>query len=89
VINTDLRPVTYYLNMVLWGKFTASAFVGLLHALGRLGIWPYLVPLALFAGLMLLRQALEDSPMHTRRSQSGTLALWRCWGSSPWPPSSS
>jgi predicted membrane-bound spermidine synthase len=75
VLNTDLRPVTYYLNMILWGKFTASAFVTFLQALGRLGIWPYIVPLGLFVGLMLLRQALEDSDGDIRRRQAGTLAL--------------
>ncbi|MGD8309089.1 MAG: 4Fe-4S binding protein [Chromatiales bacterium] len=74
-LNTDLRPVTYYLNMILWGKFTASGFVDLLHALARMGPWPYLIPLALLVAVLTLRQGLEGTDRARRRRTGGTLAL--------------
>jgi predicted membrane-bound spermidine synthase len=58
-INTDQRPVTYYLNMVLWGKFSASVLVDWLGRLRDLGPWPYLLPPLLFVLLWLLRAGLE------------------------------
>ena len=39
-LNTDQRPVTYWLNMLLWGKFSASQFVAWLERLRTLGPWP-------------------------------------------------
>jgi spermidine synthase len=74
-LNSDERPVTYWLNMVLWGKFSASAFVPWLERLRDLGPWPYLVPAAVFVGLMLLRGGLEAWPRPRRRRQAATLAL--------------
>jgi len=58
-LNTDQRPVTYYLNMVLWGKFSASALVDWLGRLRSQGAWPYLLPPLLFVLLWLLRAGLE------------------------------
>jgi len=58
-LNTDQRPVTYYLNMVLWGKFSGSALVDWLGRLRGLGPWPYLLPPLLFVSLWLLRAGLE------------------------------
>ncbi len=74
-LNTDLRPITYYFNMMLWGKFTASHFVELLQGLGRMGPWPYLIPLGVLVALLLLRQGLEGTEREQRRRTSGTLAL--------------
>ncbi len=53
-INTDLQPVTFYLNMVLWGKFTASGMGTFLAVLKRMGIWPYLLPLAVYVTIWLV-----------------------------------
>lgn len=74
-LNTDARPVSYYLNMVLWGKFTASGFVDWLQALKGLGPWPYLVPLLVFIGLWLLRAGLQAPPRPRLRRQSAVLTL--------------
>ncbi len=74
-LNTDARPVTYYLNMVLWGKLTASGFVDWLERLRILGPWPYLVPLILFLGLWLLRSGLEGFQRPRLLRQSGGFAL--------------
>ncbi len=43
-INSDITPVTFYLNMVLWGKFTAAGMGEFLELLRRMGPWPYLAP---------------------------------------------
>ena len=54
-LNTDLKPVTFFLNMVLWGKFTASGIGDFLERMRQMGGWPYLVPLAVYVVLFLLR----------------------------------
>jgi spermidine synthase len=74
-LNTDARPVTYYLNMVLWGKFTASGFVDWLHTLRDLGPWPYLVPLVVLTALGVLRAGLEAPPRPRLRRRSAGLTL--------------
>ena len=58
-VNRDERPVTYYLNMVLWGKLSASGFVHWLERLRDMGPWPYLLPPLLLVGLWLLRSGME------------------------------
>lgn len=74
-LNTDERPVTYWLNMLLWGKFSASRFVSWLERLRDLGPWPYLVPTAVFVILLLLRAGMEAWPRARLRRQAATLAL--------------
>jgi spermidine synthase len=74
-LNSDERPVTYYLNMVLWGKFSASGFVDWLEGLRGLGPWPYLLPPALFLALWLTRAAMAGLPRTTLERRAATLAL--------------
>ena len=74
-LNTDERPVTYWLNMLLWGKFSASRFVAWLERLRDLGPWPYLVPAAVFVALLLLRGGMEAWPRPRLRRQAATFAL--------------
>jgi predicted membrane-bound spermidine synthase len=76
-LNTDERPVTYYLNMVLWGKFSASGFVAWLEQLRAMGPWPYLLPLLLLVALWLLRSGLEGFRRSalTRRAATFVLAV--------------
>ncbi|NGZ06549.1 MAG: FMN-binding protein [Magnetococcales bacterium] len=45
--NTDLQPVTFFYNMVLWSKYSNSEMGTWLVALQRLGMWPYLTPMAI------------------------------------------
>lgn len=58
-INTDAHPVTYYLNMVLWGEFSASGFVSVLESIRAMGFMPYLLPAALFVLLLLMRTMID------------------------------
>jgi len=74
-LNTDGRPVTYFLNMLLWGKYTSSTFVEALQALRRMGLWTWLAPLALLALLLPFRAALEGHPRVARRRSAATFAL--------------
>jgi predicted membrane-bound spermidine synthase len=74
-LNTDERPVTYWLNMLLWGKFSASQFVAWLERLRGLGPWPYLVPAAVLVALLLLRGGMEAWPRPRLRREAATLAL--------------
>jgi hypothetical protein len=72
--------VTYWLNMVLWGKFSGSGLVEALERLHRigsdLGPWPFLIPPALFVLLWLLRAALEGSAGPRFDRQAGAFALF-------------
>ncbi|HQM53188.1 MAG: hypothetical protein GXY35_06190 [Chlamydiae bacterium] len=52
-INTDLRPVTYYLNLILWARFSGSPIVSALRALERGGPAWYLGPILALLGLRL------------------------------------
>lgn len=74
-INTDARPLTYYLNMLLWGKFTASALVSWLEAAQAMGPWLYLVPLGVIAALLTLRSALAGVLRRRALRSSGILVL--------------
>jgi predicted membrane-bound spermidine synthase len=74
-LNTDAKPVTYYLNMVLWGKYSGSEFVNWLERLRAMGATPYVVPLGVLVVMMLLHAGLQATPRPRRRSLSATLAL--------------
>jgi spermidine synthase len=74
-LNADSRPVTYYLNMMLWGRFTASGFVEWLEGLRRMGVWPYLVPVVVFLALWLLRVSLQGFLRPRLRRQAATYGL--------------
>jgi spermidine synthase len=74
-VDTDARPVTYYLNMVLWGQFSSSGFVTWLERLHRLGPWPYLLPPLLFVCLWLVRALLEGPGQPAQARSSGVFAL--------------
>lgn len=74
-LNTDLRPVTYYLNMLLWGRFSGSEWVGALEAIRRAGVGFFLLPAVL---LVLLRLGFglteEDAGREARFSAGLALA---------------
>jgi predicted membrane-bound spermidine synthase/Na+-translocating ferredoxin:NAD+ oxidoreductase RnfG subunit len=74
-LNTDNRPVTFYLNVLLWGRYSASALADGLQRLRSLDIWPYLVPVTVFLCLWLVRGILESRPPLRARRQSGAFAL--------------
>ncbi len=74
-LNTDERPVTYWLNMLLWGKFTASDLVPGLERLRGMGALTFLIPPAALVALLLLRAGLEGGPRPQLRRQAATLAL--------------
>lgn len=74
-VNRDARPVTYYLNMVLWGQFSGSGFVTWLERLHRLGPWPYLLPPLLFVCLWLVRALLEGAGRTEWARSGGVFAL--------------
>jgi len=74
-LNTDAQPVTYYLNMVLWGKYTSSKLVGILDALRRMGLWTWFTPLVVFVLLFILRTAMDRRGRTHRRRTSATVAI--------------
>lgn len=75
-IDTDARPVTYYLNTVLWGQLSASGLVDWMQRLRLLGPWPYLLPACLLVALWLLRAPLEGWRRPVRLRQGAGFALF-------------
>lgn len=73
-INTDAQPVTYYLNMLLWGRYSGSGLVDWLSQVREMGLWPYLLPPVLFVVLWLLRRAIEPLPPGAAREQTSAQA---------------
>ncbi|MFH1380273.1 MAG: 4Fe-4S binding protein [bacterium] len=51
-INSDLKPITYYFNMLLWSNFSGSEWLKLLENIRRAGFWIYVIP---FIIIMILR----------------------------------
>lgn len=45
LVNTDARPVTYFLNLVLWDSLTGGRLHGLFHSLKDVGLQSFLAPL--------------------------------------------
>jgi spermidine synthase len=74
-INTDERPVTYYLNMVLWGKLSASGVVDWLERVRRMGPWPYLFPALLIVAVWLVRSGVEGFQRRALQRQGATFVL--------------
>jgi len=74
-INTDARPVTYYYNMLLWGKFSSSRFVEWLEKLRQMGALPYVIPLVVLVLLSLLRFSLQPAVTARFQRQSASLIL--------------
>ena len=74
-INTDARPVTYYLNMLLWGQLSGSGLAGWLETLHRMGPWPYLLPPALLVALWLLRAGMDGTARGTGERRGAVLLL--------------
>ncbi|MGD8931605.1 MAG: fused MFS/spermidine synthase, partial [Chromatiales bacterium] len=74
-LNRDTRPVTYYLNMLLWGQFSASDFADWLEQLRGMGHWVYLLPPLILIALWLLRSSLQGFQRSVQLRQSATLGL--------------
>ena len=67
--------MTFYLNMLLWARFTASGLADWLEQLRLMREWPYLVPVLAFLGLWFLRTMLSAEPPVRTRRQAGSFAL--------------
>ncbi|MCF6156816.1 MAG: hypothetical protein E3K36_16610 [Candidatus Brocadia sp.] len=67
LVNTDARPVTYFLNLVLWDSLTGGPLHGLFHGLKDVGLKSFLIPIVIalagriiYVGLRQLRQGWKD-----------------------------
>jgi len=47
LVNTDARPVAYFLNLVLWDSLTGGRLHGLFHGLKDVGLQSFLIPIAI------------------------------------------
>ncbi len=76
-LNTDLYPITYFYNLILWGRYSGSTFADLLGLLTRfLGYWlfsPLLVLLFIYVGFQAKRSV--TSPALYAISSTGFYGL--------------
>ncbi|HIJ84699.1 MAG TPA: FMN-binding protein, partial [Magnetococcales bacterium] len=70
-INTDTLPITFYYNLILWSRFTASGAGEFLAWLKDLDGWPYGVP-AFFAAWILFFSLKGQSKTHLERFRQNT-----------------
>ncbi len=74
IVNTDFQPITYFFNMILWGRFTSSRFAEFLATIKDLHWFFYLVPLVVFTILRLCydvsNSAQEASKPAAKRRQN-------------------
>lgn len=75
-INTDMKPVTYFLNMKLWGKYTDSGVVDFLNQMRSLAFWPYIIPLATLMLLMIIKFRLEKTSVCIQQSNASIVVLF-------------
>ncbi|KAA0244219.1 MAG: hypothetical protein DYG83_08120 [Candidatus Brocadia sp. AMX2] len=47
LVNTDARPVTYFLNLILWDSLTGGRLHGLFHGLKDVGLKSFLIPIVI------------------------------------------
>ncbi len=47
-LNTDHQPLTYFFNLVLWGRYTGSRFADFFRLLGAIDIIYYFAPIFIF-----------------------------------------
>lgn len=45
LVNTDARPVTYFLNLILWDSLAGGRLHGLFHGLKDVGLKSFLIPI--------------------------------------------
>ncbi len=53
-IDTDFKPITYFFNLVLWGRFSGSGIISLLDRLEGIDFSWYLIPVLLILAVRLL-----------------------------------
>ncbi|HHT9137078.1 MAG TPA: hypothetical protein ACFYEK_07540 [Candidatus Wunengus sp. YC60] len=47
LVNTDARPVTYFLNLILWDSLTGGRLHGLFHGLKDVGLKAFFIPIVI------------------------------------------
>jgi spermidine synthase len=72
LINSDFRPVSTSLAMILWGRFSGSAWVEALNTIRRGGVLVYLIPLAFFLAARITFRA-RFGPRQSREAKFQTL----------------
>ncbi|HRZ87693.1 MAG TPA: hypothetical protein P5287_07750, partial [bacterium] len=70
-LNTDLRPVAYFYNLMLWGKFSGSAVTEALDAIAAMPAW---VIAFAAAACIIARCALQRRSDPVRALRTNTLA---------------
>ncbi len=74
IVNTDFQPITYFFNMILWGRFTSSKLAEFLTTIKDLHWFFYLVPLVVFTILRvwydISNSALEAAKPVVKRQQN-------------------
>ena len=75
LINSDARPVSYFLNLLVLGQQTGSTLTATLRAVREVGGWLFVVPLLAFALLRSHYLGLGGSPSAAARFNAAALTF--------------
>jgi predicted membrane-bound spermidine synthase/Na+-translocating ferredoxin:NAD+ oxidoreductase RnfG subunit len=79
LINTDFRPVSSSLAMILWGRLSGSESMGVLNAVRRGGLTVFLIPLLLF-GVGRIAFRLRRGPQDSAEGRSQAMLAMAATG---------
>ena len=75
LVNTDARPVTYFLDLLVWAAESGPALVAALDALRSAGGWLLLAPLLVLLAVRIHRAALRGGDRAQRDRWNGAALL--------------
>jgi len=74
-INSDSRPVTYFLNLLLWARFSDSAWLDTIKAVKKAGLFVIFIPLLVFISLRLIFGSTFSESKSEARFSSGLVMV--------------
>jgi len=71
LVNTDARPVTYFLNLVLWDLLTGGRLHGLFHGLKNVKLQWFLIPIVIALAGRIIYVVLRQFKLNINQPESG------------------
>jgi spermidine synthase len=70
LVNTDIRPVTYFLNLVLWDSLTGGRLHGLFHGLKDVKLQWFLIPIVIVLAGRIIYVVLRQFRLNINQPES-------------------
>ncbi|MFN3533662.1 MAG: hypothetical protein ACK41Q_14355, partial [Candidatus Brocadia sp.] len=85
LVNTDARPVTYFLNLVLWDSLTGGRLHGLFYGLKGAGLKSFLIPIMIALAGRIIYVSLRQFKLRREYERHGVIS--QCQVKNRCPPS--